>query len=100
MRDLAIISDGAMLVCDSRIQAVGPRAEIERQASANDEVVDAKQRIVMPGFIDAHTHPVFAGTRADEFEQRIGGATYADIAARGGGIRSTVCKTREANEAD
>src|SRR5438045_1982502 len=52
----------------------------------------------MPGFVDAHTHPVFAGNRADEFEQRAAGATYAEIAARGGGIRSTVRKTRAATE--
>jgi imidazolonepropionase len=99
MRDLGIIKDGAMLVRDRRIQAVAARAEIERQATPDDEVVDAHGRIVMPGFIDAHTHPVFAGTRADEFEQRIEGATYAEIAGRGGGIRSTVRKTREADEA-
>ncbi len=55
---------------------------------------------MLPGFVDAHTHPVFAGNRADEFEQRAAGATYAEIAARGGGIRSTVRHTREAGEAD
>jgi imidazolonepropionase len=52
----------------------------------------------MPGFVDAHTHPVFAGNRANEFEQRAGGATYAEIAAAGGGIRSTVRQTRAATE--
>jgi imidazolonepropionase len=55
---------------------------------------------VLPGFVDAHTHPVFAGNRADEFEERAEGATYAEIAARGGGIRSTVRRTRAADEAD
>jgi imidazolonepropionase len=54
----------------------------------------------MPGFVDAHTHPVFAGTRADEFEERMQGTTYAEIAARGGGIRSTVRNTRAASEED
>ncbi len=63
-------------------------------------IVDAGGRIVLPGFVDAHTHPVFAGTRADEYEQRAEGATYAEIAARGGGIRSTVRRTRQAGEAD
>jgi imidazolonepropionase len=62
--------------------------------------VDTGGRIVLPGFVDAHTHPVFAGTRADEFEQRAEGATYAEIAARGGGIRSTVRRTREASETE
>jgi imidazolonepropionase len=100
MRDLVIIPDGAMLVRDGRIHAVGPRAEIERAAARDAEAINAGGRIVLPGFVDAHTHPVFAGTRADEFEQRAAGATYAEIAARGGGIRSTVRRTRQADEAD
>ena len=100
MRELAIIADGALVARDGRILKVGTRAEIERLASANAEIVDAGGRIVLPGFVDAHTHPVFAGNRADEFEERAAGATYAEIAARGGGIRSTVRRTREAGEAD
>ena len=63
-------------------------------------MVDAGGRVVLPGFVDAHTHPVFAGNRADEYEQRAGGASYQEIAARGGGIRSTVRRTREAPEND
>jgi imidazolonepropionase len=98
MRELAIIPNGAMLVNDGIIRATGTRAEIEKLVSPDAEVVDAGGRSVLPGFVDAHTHPVFAGTRADEFEERIDGATYAEIAARGGGIRSTVRKTREASE--
>jgi len=100
MRELAIIADGALVARDGRILKVGTRAEIERLASADAEIVDAGGRVVLPGFVDAHTHPVFAGNRADEFEQRAAGATYAEIAARGGGIRSTVRHTREAGEAD
>jgi imidazolonepropionase len=102
MRDLAIITDGAMLIEDGRITQVGSRAEIEHRLSQNDAaigaVVDAGARVVMPGFVDAHTHPVFAGNRAAEFEQRTGGASYAQIAASGGGIRSTVRATRAATE--
>jgi imidazolonepropionase len=60
-------------------------------------VVDAGGRVVLPGFVDAHTHPVFAGTRVDEFEERSKGATYQEIAARGGGIHSTVNRTRAAS---
>lgn len=100
MRDVGVICDGAMLVRDGRVESTGTRAEIERLVSADAEIVDAGGRIVLPGFVDAHTHPVFAGTRADEFEERMQGATYAEIAARGGGIRSTVRRTREASEAE
>jgi imidazolonepropionase len=100
MRELGIVRNGALLVRDGRIAKVGTRAEIERAASTDTEMVDAGGRIVLPGFVDAHTHPVFAGNRADEFDQRAEGATYAEIAARGGGIRSTVRQTRAASEAD
>lgn len=96
MCDLSIIADGAMLVCDARIEKVGARGEIEPLIGKDHEVVDAGGRIVLPGFVDAHTHPVFAGTRAGEFEERSKGATYQEIAARGGGIKSTVRATRSA----
>jgi imidazolonepropionase len=95
LRELAIIPDGAMLVRGRKIAAVGTLHEIEPLCSAGTEAVDAGGRIVIPGFVDAHTHPVFAGTRATEFEQRAEGATYAEIGARGGGILSTVRQTRE-----
>jgi len=99
MRDPAIISDGAMLISDGRIERTGTRREIEHSL-AGREIIDAGGRIVMPGFVDAHTHPVFAGDRLDEFEMRARGATYQEIAAAGGGIRSTVRKTRAATEDD
>lgn len=89
-----------MLVRDGRIERVGTRPEIEALLGPDTEVVDACGRIVMPGFVDAHTHPVFAGNRADEFEQRVAGQTYQEIAAEGGGIRSTVRRTRAASEDD
>lgn len=100
LRQLAIIEDGAMIVRGDRIEAVGRRREIETLIDADCEVVDAERRIVMPGFVDAHTHPVFAGNRANEFEQRTAGATYREIAARGGGIRATVRATRNASQSD
>ena len=99
MRELGIIPEGALLVRDGRIAVVGSRDDIEKQAGRDAQVVDAGGRIVLPGFVDAHTHPIFAGNRADEFEQRVQGVTYAEIAARGGGIRSTVRRTRAADEA-
>ncbi len=98
MRDIAVIEDGAMWIEDGRIRRVGTRAEIERLIGSGDRVIDAGQRVVMPGFVDAHTHPVFAGNRAAEFEQRSEGASYAEIRAAGGGIRSTVRQTRAATE--
>jgi imidazolonepropionase len=97
LRQLSIIEDGAMFVRGDRIEAVGRRREVESLITGECEVVDARQRVVMPGFVDAHTHPVFAGIRANEFEQRSSGATYREIAARGGGIRSTVRATRNAS---
>jgi imidazolonepropionase len=100
MRKLGIVPDGALVARDGRILKVGMRAEIEHVASPDAEIVDAGGRIVLPGFVDPHTHPAFAGNRADEFEERAEGATYAEIAARGGGIRSTVRRTREASAAD
>lgn len=97
MRELSIVADGAMLIADGRIEKVGTRAEIEPLIDVDCDVVDAGGRVVLPGFVDAHTHPVFAGTRIAEFEERAGGATYQEIAARGGGIQSTVRATREAS---
>jgi len=98
MRELSIIEEGALLVRDGSIIAVGHTSEIEHQASKEALHIDASGRVVMPGFVDAHTHPVFAGTREDEYEMRALGMTYQEIAARGGGIRSTVRKTRAATE--
>jgi imidazolonepropionase len=100
LRELSIIEDGAMIVSGSLISRVGTRAEIEPLAAKDCEVIDAGRRVCLPGFVDAHTHPVFAGTRADEFERRAEGATYQEIAAGGGGIRATVRRTREATEDD
>ncbi|MGA2182579.1 MAG: imidazolonepropionase [Bryobacteraceae bacterium] len=98
LRDLGIIDDGAMLVRDGRVEQTGPRAEIEPLIGPECEVLDAGGRVVMPGFVDAHTHLVFAGHRAAEFEQRCAGASYQEIAASGGGIRATVRATRAATE--
>jgi imidazolonepropionase len=97
LRQLSIIEDGAMLMRGERIEKAGGRTEIEPLITAEYEVIDAGGRIVLPGFVDAHTHPVFAGTRANEFEERTAGTSYQEIAARGGGIQSTVRATRAAS---
>ncbi|MBA2434576.1 MAG: imidazolonepropionase [Verrucomicrobiota bacterium] len=97
---LGIIEDGGMLVRDGVIVATGSSDQIARDLPNDIEVIEAHGRVVLPGFVDAHAHPVFGGTRVDEFEMRARGATYEEIAASGGGIRSTVRKTRAASEAE
>lgn len=100
LKELSIIPDGAILICNGNIEAVGTTAEIQSQITSEHNIIDAQGRVVLPGFVDAHTHAVFAGTRVDEFELRATGATYEQIAEQGGGIRSTVRKTRAASEGD
>jgi imidazolonepropionase len=99
MSELGIIHDGGMLIRDGRIEVVGPGSEIEKKAD-HAEVIDAHGKVVLPGFVDAHTHLVFAGNRLDDFERRARGDTYEQIAKAGGGIWSTVEKTRAAREAN
>ena len=98
LRELGIVERGALVVEDGRIAAVGPYSELKGKIPAHAEVIDAEGRCVTPGFVDAHTHLVFAGNRAAEYEKRIAGATYQEIAAAGGGILSTVAQTRAASE--
>ena len=99
MRELGVIEKGALLAIDGLIRAVGSREEVESQIPDDVTIVDAKGRIVLPGFVDAHTHLVFAGSRAEEFAMRAQGKTYEEIAQAGGGILSTMRKTREATKA-
>jgi imidazolonepropionase len=99
MLELAIIRNGGVLIGDGRVGIVGTSDEIEKNAG-NAEVVDAGGRVVLPGFVDAHTHLVFAGNRLDDFERRARGETYEQIAKAGGGIWSTVEKTRAASDVD
>src|SRR5438874_4705888 len=99
MSELAIISDGGMLIRGGKIEKIGPSAEIEKNVG-DEEIVDAGGRVMMPGFVDAHTHLLFSGNRIDDFERRARGETYEQIAKAGGGIWSTVEKTRAATELD
>jgi imidazolonepropionase len=99
MSELAIIRDGGMVIREGKIDIVGSSNEIEKIAG-DAEVVDAGGRVVFPGFVDAHTHLVFAGNRLDDFERRARGESYAQIARTGGGIWSTVGKTRAASDVD
>ena len=97
LTELWIINDGGLLIDGERIAAIGTSAEIEKLAKGA-EVIDATGKIVLPGFVDAHTHLVFAGNRLDDFEARSRGESYEQIAKRGGGIRTTVKATRAASE--
>jgi imidazolonepropionase len=95
---LEIIRDGAILVHQDRIAAVGTKRRIERLPRARRaEKLDLGGRVVLPGFVDSHTHLIFPFSRAAEYEQRISGATYEEIARSGGGIRSTVKHLRTAS---
>jgi len=94
--DLAIIADGALAVSNGSIVDLGPTADLAAKYQAA-QTIDAGGRVVMPGFVDPHTHVVFAGDRASEFERRIAGATYLEIMNAGGGIMSTVRATRAAS---
>ena len=92
---LEILSDAAVLTAGETIAAVGKSAEL-RAAYQHEPALDARGRVALPGFIDAHTNLIWAGDRAAEFEQRLQGKTYLEILAEGGGILSTVRATRRA----
>src|SRR5262249_6686253 len=96
MRDVGLIEDGAVAILDGAIVAVGPSHELRTHYEAA-QTIDARDRVVCPGFVDPHTHVVYAGDRIGEFEQRIAGATYLEIMAAGGGIASTTRTTRGAS---
>lgn len=96
---LNIIQDGALLIEDEQIVAVGTTGEL-RAAYPDEPTLDAGGRVVLPGFVDPHTHLIWAGDRADEFERRLQGVSYLEILAGGGGILSTVRATRLSSIAD
>lgn len=95
--DLAILRDGAVAIRGEQIIAVGDTRELLALADARTPTIDARGKIVLPGFVDAHTHAVFAGDRANEFAMRLQGASYLDLQKAGGGIMSTVRATRAAS---
>jgi imidazolonepropionase len=98
--DVHPIADGAVAVSGHRVLAAGETAAVRDEVVVGPatQVVDGRGRSLVPGFVDAHTHVVFAGDRRDELRRRLAGATYAEIAAAGGGILSTVRATRAATE--
>lgn len=92
------VDDAAIAIADGRIAWLGPLADLPAYDPAAVTVIDGEGRWVTPGLIDCHTHLVYGGNRAEEFEARLGGASYEEIARRGGGILSTVTATRAATE--
>ncbi|PMB74888.1 imidazolonepropionase [Candidatus Bathyarchaeota archaeon] len=93
MRELGIIHNGGLAIKDGRIAAVGKTSEITKAFRA-ETIISADGKTVLPGFVDAHTHLVFAGSREDEFQMRVEGAYYMEILSAGGGILKTVRDTR------
>jgi imidazolonepropionase len=97
LSDIGVIRDGAILVRDGLIAVVGPSAKVEKlPESKKAEKLDVGGRVVLPGFVDAHTHLVHAASRAEEYELKIRGASYEEIARKGGGILNSVKKLRAA----
>jgi imidazolonepropionase len=103
MADLHIIEDGAVVIKEGVIEAVGQSGDIENQLKDNGadlsdfDIIDARGKAVLPGFVDSHTHLVFGGYRAEEFSWRLRGDSYMEIMQRGGGIVNTVEATRQAS---
>ena len=97
---LEIVADGALAVADGRILFAGRSTDLDAAVTlaAGAQILDRPDLSIVPGFVDAHTHAVFAGNRLDELRRRLAGATYSEIAASGGGILSTVRATRAASE--
>jgi imidazolonepropionase len=101
LRELGILRGGGLLTRGESIHRVGKSAALEAEARRlRAKEVDCRGRVLMPGFVDCHTHLVFAGNRVADFEQRIEGKTYFDIAGAGGGIQYTAARTRRASEAE
>ncbi len=97
---LGVIERGAVAGRDGRIVFAGPEGDLPNELVPNAETVDCEGRWITPGLIDCHTHLVYAGNRAKEFELRLTGATYEEVARVGGGIVSSVAQLRNADEAD
>jgi imidazolonepropionase len=97
LADAGVIQDGAVAIDQGRIVAVGPRAEIDACYTARSRF-DGGDRVLMPGFVDPHTHVCYAGNRIEDFQRRIAGATYQELMAAGGGIMQTVRHTRAAEQ--
>jgi len=98
MDEIGIIKDGAVVIRDGNFVDIGTTKRLKKKYHSKDEkIIDAAGKVVLPGFVDSHTHAIFGGDRTGEFVQRIQGETYLDILKKGGGILSTVEHTRKLN---
>ncbi len=98
LAEKTVAAGDALLAREGRIVALGQRADVEREAGGDCDTLDCGRRLVTPGLVDCHTHLIYGGSRAEEYEQRLGGASYLEIFARGGGIHASVRDTRAASE--
>jgi len=97
MLGICLVTNGSLVVKDDRIDWIGPATDLPVLPS-DAEIIDATGKVVLPGFVDSHTHLIFAGSRENEFEQRLQGRTYQEIAAQGGGINATVQRVRQCSK--
>jgi len=101
LADVAVLRDGAILLLDGMISAVGPAAKVEKlKESKSAELLDLDGRVVLPGFVDSHTHLIHAASRVEEYELKIQGVGYEEIARKGGGILNSVGKLRTTSSED
>src|SRR3954454_12403496 len=100
LAELSIVEDAAVLCAKGKVVAAGKRREVSKAAAKlKAKEFDCRGKVVLPGFVDSHTHLIFAGPRLVDFEKRIAGAGYEEIASAGGGIRSSVAGVRQAKRA-
>ncbi len=100
MNELLIIENGSVILDHNKIVFVGQDKDVHPEWLLHDEVVDCRGKVILPGFVDSHTHLVFAGTREDEFAKRMSGESYLSIMQQGGGIQRTINATRMSNKED
>ena len=103
LRELGIVEDGAVLLRDGKIAAVGTTKDVLRSLKSDKtkmREIHCRGKVVLPGFVDSHTHPVFAAPRLIDFEKRTAGASYEEIAEAGGGIRASIRGVREASRGE
>ena len=95
LKDISVIENHSIVIEDGYIKDITPNPSIK--ISSDDKIIDIKDKVVLPGLVECHTHSAFAGSRADEFRRRLSGESYEEIAKKGGGINSTVKAVRSSS---